>query len=208
LFARQVPEQEMLRFFKETPLFRYDFFSLGKPGLFDTEKYYSIFNEYFPQNTFESLKRPLCVNATNLQQGTTRFFSEGELIFPLLASAALPPIFSPVLIQGELYSDGGIMNNFPIEPLEGKAGYIIGSQVSKMEMVSPRAIKTSLQLANRTTELMLHAINQHKFSRCHLLFSPPALHKIGVLDKKGIEQAFQAGYEFAARKLDEVFKTP
>lgn len=202
LYARGVTEEDMLRFFKETPLFRYDFLSLGKPGLFDTERYHSIFSSYFPENSFESLNIPLFVNATNLQRGENRTFSQGELIKPLLASAALPPIFSPVTIEGELYSDGGIMNNFPIEPIEGKADFIVGSNVSVVQHMAPNEIRSSLQLANRTTGLMLHAINDSKTRRCHLLFEPKELQQIGVLDRKGIEQAFRIGYEFANNELN------
>ncbi|MDA8686559.1 patatin-like phospholipase family protein [Robiginitalea sp.] len=208
LYARGNGEEDMLRFFKETPLLRYDFLSIGKPGLFDTERYYSIFSSYFPENNFERLHIPLFVNATNLQRGENRTFSKGELIKPLLASAALPPIFSPVLIDGELYSDGGIMNNFPIEPLEGKAEYILGSNVAVIQEMSPKEIRTSLQLANRTTGLMLQAINAAKTMRCHLLFEPNELQHIGVLDKKGIEQAYHIGYEYACAKLNAVFNSP
>lgn len=202
LYARGIAEEDMLRFFKEAPLLRYDFLSLGKPGLFDTERYHSIFSSYFPENNFESLNIPLFVNATNLQRGENRTFSEGELIKPLLASAALPPIFSPVTIEGELYSDGGIMNNFPIEPIEDKSDFIVGSNVSVIQEMAPKEIRSSLQLANRTTGLMLHAINDSKTKRCHLLFEPKELQQIGVLDKKGIERAYHIGYEYASIKLN------
>lgn len=208
LFARGIKEDEMLRFFKETPLFRYDFLSLVKPGLFDTERYHAIFKDFFPDNTFESLNIPLFVNATNIQRGLDTFFFEGELIRPLLASAALPPIFSPVAVNGELYSDGGIMNNFPIEPLEGKADYIIGSNVSVMHELAPREIRSSFQLASRTTGLMLYAINKDKINRCDLIFEPVPLQNIGVLDKKGIENAFRIGYEYASRHLERLKAAP
>ena len=86
-----------------------------KPGLLDTERYFDLLARYFPGNSFESLQRKLYVVATDLQKGDEQIFSEGELIKPLLASAALPPVFSPVDINGRLYADGGIMNNFPYD---------------------------------------------------------------------------------------------
>jgi len=39
LYAKGKIPLGMLAFFKETPLFKYNFFSFNKPGLFDTEKY-------------------------------------------------------------------------------------------------------------------------------------------------------------------------
>lgn len=201
LYANGIPIQDMLTFFKETPLFKYNFITILKPGLVDTERYFDIFKDYFPEDSFDHLQRELHVVATNLQEGGEEFFHEGELILPLLASAALPPVFSPVEINNCLYADGGIMNNFPIEPLSGKVDYIIGSNVSVIKKVDKKAIGSSLQLANRTTALMIYAINRQKIRQCDLVVEPLELESIGVLDKKGIEKAHTIGYESALKKL-------
>lgn len=201
LYANGIAVQDMLTFFKETPLFKYNFITILKPGLVDTERYFDVFKGYFPENSFDQLQRELHVVATNLQEGGEEFFHEGELILPLLASAALPPVFGPVEIDNCLYADGGIMNNFPIEPLLGKVDYIIGSNVSVIKKVDKKAIGSSLQLANRTTALMIYAINRQKIRQCDLVFEPLELESIGVLDKKGIEKAYTIGYESALQKL-------
>lgn len=204
LYANDIPVQDMLTFFKETPLFKYNFITILKPGLVDTERYFDVFKAYFPENSFEALERNLHVVATNLQEGGEEFFHTGELILPLLASAALPPVFGPVEINGCLYADGGIMNNFPIEPLSKGADFIIGSNVSVIKKVKKKAISSSLQLANRTTALMIYAINRQKIWQCDLVFEPLELESIGVLDKKGIEKAYLIGYEHAARQLEKL----
>lgn len=202
LYASGADTGQMLSFFKQTPIFRYNFFSFSKPGFFDTERYKNVFAKYWPENRFEALKRPLFVAATNLLKGEERFFYEGELIPALLASAALPPIFSPVSIDGELYADGGIMNNFPLEPIQPQVDYVIGSNVSVISRISRKEIGSSIQLTNRTTGLMMYAINRDKIHSCDLIFEPAELEKIGVLDKKGIEEAYEIGYAHASRKLD------
>ena len=203
LYAKGRTISEMLSFFKETPLFRYNFFSFGKPGLLDTDRYHRVFEHYWPENSFEALQKPLFIVATDILKGEETFFSEGELIRPLLASAALPPIFSPVRLKDKLYSDGGIMNNFPLEPLEDRASFIIGSNVSVIKSVKETDIRSSFQLANRTTALMLYAINREKINECNMIFEPIALEKIGVLDKKGIEKAYEIGYSHASIVLEE-----
>ena len=201
LHAQGISVEDMLAFFKETPLFRYNFFSFNKPGLLDTERYIKIFQSFWPDNSFEALKKPLYVVATDLLEGREVVFHEGELIRPLLASAALPPIFSPVKIGDRLYADGGIMNNFPLEPLTKKVDFVIGSNVSVVKTVSERELRSSYQLTGRTTALMIYAINREKISRCDLVFEALELEKIRVLDKKGIEKAFKIGYDHASRKL-------
>lgn len=203
LYASGRSVEDMLAFFRETPLFRYNLFSFNKPGLLDTERYIRIFQTYWPEDSFEALQKPLSVVATDLLNGQEKVFGEGELIRPLLASAALPPIFSPVEIRSRLYADGGIMNNFPLEPLSGKAGFVIGSNVSVVKQMSLGELRSSYQLANRTTALMIYAINRFKIHQCDLVFEPLELEKIGVLDKKGIERAFRIGYDHACRVLEQ-----
>ena len=70
--------------------------------------------EQLPVSTFEETKIPLWVSATNLRTGEEHWFSSGSLMRAILASTALPGIFPPVAIDGELYIDGGVVNNVPI----------------------------------------------------------------------------------------------
>ncbi|MDO6818189.1 patatin-like phospholipase family protein [Zobellia sp. 1_MG-2023] len=208
LYANGNSVPEMMAFFRETPLFRYNFLTIVKPGFIDTDRYFDVFRAHFPEDSFEALQKGLHVVATNLQKGDLEYFSKGELIRPLLASAALPPVFSPVEMEGQLYADGGIMNNFPLEPIAGKADFIIGSNVSVVGELNKNALKNSLQLTGRVTGLMIYAINRSKLEACDLLMEFKELEKIGVLDRKGLEKAYLVGYENTARKLEELLKKP
>jgi NTE family protein len=70
--------------------------------------------EGFAVRSFEETIIPLLVSATNLRTGEEHWFSSGPLMPAILASTALPGIFPPVSIDGELYIDGGVVNNVPI----------------------------------------------------------------------------------------------
>lgn len=202
LYANGNSIDDMLQFFGDTPLFQYNFFAINKPGFIDTERYFNIFKGYFPQNSFESLEKQLYVAATNLLKGEEKMFSSGELIKPLLASAALPPVFSPVKINEILYADGGVMNNFPKEYVEEKSDFVIGSNVSIAGEVRKKDLRNSLQLAGRVTGLMIYAASHRKLKECDLSIEPRELEKIGVLDKKGIQKAFTIGYDHASKAID------
>ena len=204
LYANGNNTDEMLDFFKQTPLFQYSFFAIGKPGLLDTTKYKNVFKKHFTENSFEALSKPLFVVATDLINGTEKAFSKGELILPLLASAALTPVFSPVDIDGVLYADGGIMNNFPKEYLEERCDFIIGSNVSINSKLTKKELSNSIQLAGRITGLMIYASCREKIGECDVLIEPQELEHIGVLDKKGIEKAYTIGYDKACFALDKI----
>lgn len=71
---------------------------------------------------FERLRRvcplPLYIAATQANTGRLRLFREHELTADMvLASACLPMLFRPVLIEGEPYWDGGYSANPPVLPL-------------------------------------------------------------------------------------------
>src|SRR5204862_4208097 len=60
----------------------------------------------------------LTVGAAHVRTSRIRYFdsrSEELSIKHILASGALPPAFPPVRIDGELYWDGGILSNTPVE---------------------------------------------------------------------------------------------
>ena len=60
----------------------------------------------------------LTVGAAHVQSGEMRYFDSREERLDLrhvMASGALPPAFPAVRIDGELYWDGGILSNTPVE---------------------------------------------------------------------------------------------
>jgi len=71
---------------------------------------------------FERINRDpgvrLTVGATNVVRGNFRYFDSAQeeiRVEHILASAALPPAFPAVEIDGEPYWDGGIVSNTPLE---------------------------------------------------------------------------------------------
>src|SRR5579864_7744640 len=66
--------------------------------------------------TFEDLRIPFSVVATEVATGDPATFTEGPLLPALLASSAIPGIFPPVCIDGRLLYDGGIVANVPVVP--------------------------------------------------------------------------------------------
>lgn len=64
---------------------------------------------------FDQLRVPLRTVATNLSNGKPYVFSEGDLVEAMLASMAVPAVFTPRTIDGEVYVDGGLAQNLPVE---------------------------------------------------------------------------------------------
>ena len=58
---------------------------------------------------FEDTVLPLGIVATNLSQGVKRLFRAGPLDGAILASTAIPGVFAPVELEGDLFVDGGVV---------------------------------------------------------------------------------------------------
>ena len=64
--------------------------------------------------TFEQLRTPLAVVATDMNAGKPAVFRSGELAPALLASTAIPGVFPSVRIDDREHLDGGVVENTPL----------------------------------------------------------------------------------------------
>jgi NTE family protein len=74
----------------------------------------NLIERTIPFRRLEDAPIPVHVVATSLVTGRGRWFSQGAVRDAILASAALPAIFPPVVIDGEPFIDGGVVDNVPI----------------------------------------------------------------------------------------------
>lgn len=205
--AANYSPSDILEFFKSNKtIFRWQHFSMRKPGLLDAEKYQEMFDPWLEGTTFESLERPLFICATDVLNGHYQVFSTGDLVRPLLASAAVPGFFTPVEIEGEWFVDGGVMNNFPVEPLVNRCSAIIGSYVSPVRRLQKSEITHSIKLWQRATDLSFAAASVHKFPDCHYVLYPQELWKYNIFDTGKLDEIFQVGYQFAIDHMDSIRK--
>jgi NTE family protein len=81
-------------------------------------------------NDFSKLPIPFFCLATNIETGQAVMLDSGNLAQSIMASGALPTLFQPVTIDGQILIDGGVVNNYPIDELRAKGmDVIIGVDV-------------------------------------------------------------------------------
>jgi len=79
---------------------------------------------------FEELPIPFFCIATNIETGEKVMLDQGSLPQAIAASGALPTLFQPVTIDGKILTDGGVVDNYPVEALRAKGmDVIIGVDV-------------------------------------------------------------------------------
>lgn len=168
--------------------------SFNWKGLLTLEKTYAFFKSMLPTDSFESLKLPLFVCATTLKNGRPAFFSSGELIRPIIASSAIPVLFSPIKIEDKYYIDGGVVNNLPVEPLIGHCDKIVGMHCNPVdENFSAENMKNLLE---RTFILTVNRNVAERKQNCDVFLEPYELRKFGALEFSKIREIFDIGYEY------------
>lgn len=83
-------------------------------GLIDPGALGKLLATAFPYERLEEAVIPCHVVATEVLDGREVVLSSGPVIPALLASAAIPGVFPPVVYDGRTLFDGGVANNTPI----------------------------------------------------------------------------------------------
>jgi NTE family protein len=201
LYANGLKPKQIYDLILEKKLTQNLSFSWSKMGLFSFAKVEKLLLQYIPHNSFEGLQMPLYVCATNLQQGQERIFSTGELIGPVLASCAIPGIFSPVKIEGKAYIDGGVINNLPLEPLDKSKYKIIGVNILPVERNMPVGSAKDILL-----KCLLISIGEKSALKEHLfdvLIKPRRISSFSGFNLKAAKELYDLGYKSAIDSLEK-----
>jgi NTE family protein len=90
--------------------------SIGRMGFVVSERMKRFLQKLLKCYTFEEMRIPLGVVATDLCQGeTVNFHGAGDVFFPIRASCSYPGLFCPVEYQGRLLVDGAITVETPAD---------------------------------------------------------------------------------------------
>lgn len=108
------PYADWVRGFTQRDVFRLLDPSLTAPGAIRAEKILAKVGEILAGAVIEELPIPFTAVATDLLARKEVWFQEGPVDAAIRASIALPSFITPVVINGRLLVDGGLMNPIPI----------------------------------------------------------------------------------------------
>ena len=116
--AGRLPEYaEWIRGLSQRDVIRLIDPSLRTPGVFRGSKVMARVTDLLAGVRIEDLPIPFTAVATDLLARKEVWFQRGPLEVAIRASIALPSVFTPVMLNGRLLADGGMMNPIPLAPL-------------------------------------------------------------------------------------------
>jgi predicted acylesterase/phospholipase RssA/CRP-like cAMP-binding protein len=171
----------------------------------------------------EDLPTPFFCVSCHLDSGSMKVHDSGNLADALRASASIPGIIPPAVVDGRLTVDGAVINNLPVDIMQQKpVGTIVAVDLSADQKVmvdypampSPWAVLRGryLPFARRyrvpgLSTVLLKATELGTLERVRqlgrqadLLLHPP-VRQFGMTEVKSFDRIVQAGYEHARAEL-------
>jgi NTE family protein len=177
---------------KQEDLFDYGMLSavLGM-GLARGERLEAFVKGKVKQQTIEELPLPFAAVATDLNWGTRIVLDHGPVGRAVRASSAIPGVFEPVVIDGKLLVDGGVVDNIPIEVARAKgADLVVAVDIS--EDVGNVNIKNLVDVLLQSSNIMFSVNVAHRRAGADVLVQPK-VGGIGMLDFARRKEAMDAG---------------
>jgi NTE family protein len=147
----------------------------------------------------EDLRMPLVISATNFNKATTEYFTSGPIIDAVMASSAIPLVLKPYTINGNMYVDGGLMNNLPVEPLLGKCEDIIGVNVNPVTEASHTY--SFRNYIDRVLHLAIRANVNNNIQKCDVYIEPSGLMDYQLFKVSSARDIFETGYRHTVTLL-------
>lgn len=181
-----------------------------------------LLREAFGPGDIADLALPyFCVTA-NLTAGRAESHRSGPLWYWLRASCAIPGVLPPVFRNGEVFVDGAVMNNLPVDIMrEQGLGEIVAVDISADDVLRAEVDEYALpswwhlawqrlfyrhrrpgivSILLRSGMVNAEAASIQRREHTSLLLTPK-LDDVELLDWHAYERAIEAGYQYAQKVL-------
>jgi NTE family protein len=168
-------------------------------GLISIKRMREFIEKNLRHTLFEELSMPLYVSATNFIDGRQHVFHEGSMLDVIMASCSIPVLFSPVMINGIPYVDGGLSNNLPVEPFAQQKNEIVSIYVNPLKVYN--ANDSLLELIDRSVHLGFREMVNRSADGCYLFIEPANLTEFGLFEFHKLTTIIDAGYVYTTNFL-------
>jgi NTE family protein len=199
LYADGYNPEEIAKLFEDISFRKMTKIRIPEGGLLRIDAFEDFLFRTLRAKTFEQLRIPLRVVATNLDKGQSEVFSSGNLIDAVVASCSVPVLFIPKKINGTYYVDGGVLKNFPVSTIRDECERVIGINASPM--VADDYKLSLMNVASRTYHFMFKANIIHDKELCDLLIEPVDMGNYDTFDVDKGREIFDLGYRSSQQIL-------
>jgi NTE family protein len=130
-WARDLTQRDVLRLLDP---------AISLPGAIKAERVVGKVSEILGGARIEDLPIPFTAVAADISNRREVWLQRGPVDAAIRASIAIPSIITPVMLNGRLLADGGLLNPVPVEPTTGvQADFTLAVSLSGKNEASNRA---------------------------------------------------------------------
>ncbi len=202
LYADGYSPIQIMDIFKELNLRELVEMTVPKSGFLKYDKLLQLLETKFHARNIEDLQIPTLIVATDFDHGKSVTFNRGELAIRVAASCTIPIIFSPLVIDGIHYVDGGVLRNLPATPLRNLCDTVIGVNVSPLQREGYS--QNLLSITDRAYNYLACGNVFADRALCDILIEHDDISEYNVFDLKAQQQIEALGYESARKTLSSL----
>lgn len=163
--------------------------------------------------TFADLEVEFQCCAASIERAAEHWFTQGRVVDAVVASAAVPGLLRPAVVEGEHYLDGGIVNSIPVgRAVECGADRVFVLQVGRVDrpLTPPRkpweVARVSFEIArrhrfHREMAALPHGVTAHVLPTGDVLAGDDSL--LSYRDFRGVVRRIEAAYQASADYLED-----
>lgn len=183
---------------------------LLKSGFIKGEKIQNIIESRLKVSTFEELKIPLKVVATDYYKKEEVIFHKGKLAPAIRASYSLPGLFTPVKMHKRILIDGGAVNPLPYDLLLDECDITVAIDVTAQRTKTESEYPPTFESVFTAYQIMQNSIGQQKIKFIKPdIYIRPDIYDVRVFDFVKAENIFKQAKpakEELKRKLEKLLK--
>lgn len=164
-----------------------------------------LLKTYIKVDKFKDLPKPLYVSVTNMRTGKNEIIQSGNIYNALLASATFPYLFAPLKIGNELYTDGSIYNNLPVNPLIETCDNILAININTCRVQPITNFTSVISAWDRIFSMSIWSHVQQVLKDCDAVIELD-MDNYGIWDIKKADELFEYGYKNATAQMEQIKK--
>jgi NTE family protein len=148
---------------------------------------------YSDLKSFDELPTPFRCVATDLVSGKATVFSNGSLSEALRATMSLPAVFSPVRRDGQIYVDGGIIDNLPVDVARAMGADIVIAVHLEVPPIDPKEPLSAFSVLERSVSVVISVNELASMEKADVVV-PVHTEAYTMLDYQAAQKIVALGY--------------
>jgi NTE family protein len=150
-------------------------------------------------SNFDALPTPFRAVASDIETGESVVLSEGDLTLAMRASMSAPGIFAPVIVDGRMLVDGGLVGNLPIETIKEMDVDVVIAVDVEFPLYTRDQLDSAVGITGQVLTILINKETQRQLAALgdDDILIRPRLGDFGSTNFAQITEAVQPGVEAA-----------